>query len=202
MTCIVGLVDNGKVYIGADSATTSGSRRIIRKNPKAIKRGEFVIGGAGVSVINNVMAHVTTIPPFYENQDSIDYLMNTFIPLFRTAIKEMGQMTVKDGVETTGNNFLIGFRGHLFRIGTDFSVLEPVDNFESVGSGGHYALGVLYATADSDMKPEERINQALKCASYFDSHVYPPFEIESIETEKGFNVDKIMDKANKMMEED
>ena len=211
MTCIVGLVENGTVYIGGDSATTTGNRRTVRSTSKAVKRGEFVMGGAGYAVITMIMNHVTELPPMYENQTPIDYMVNTFLPMFRATVLSMGQMIIEDSKESTDSLFLIGFRGHLFRIGQDLNVIESIDGFDCIGSGGDFALGVMYATHDSGMKPEDRIYKALNAAAYFDSYVYPPFEIEFVESstvekpeekeEKGI-LDGILQKANKMMEKE
>ena len=44
MTCIVGMLNKGKVIIGADSAGVSGLDVQIRKDPKVFITGEFVIG--------------------------------------------------------------------------------------------------------------------------------------------------------------
>jgi ATP-dependent protease HslVU (ClpYQ) peptidase subunit len=183
ITCIVGLVENGTVYLGGDSATSRGNRRIIKNKSKVVKRGEFIMGGSGLAVVSQLMHHTTTLPPLYENQECLDYMVNTFLPMFRKTIKEAGQMTIEDHRETTQNNFLIGFRGHLFSIGIDLNVIECIDNYDSIGSGEEFALGVLYATEDSKLKPEERLMKALECAAYHNHYVYPPFEIESISYE-------------------
>ncbi len=44
MTCIVGVVKDGVVYIGGDSAGVSGLRLIKRKDSKVFKRKGFIIG--------------------------------------------------------------------------------------------------------------------------------------------------------------
>jgi ATP-dependent protease HslVU (ClpYQ) peptidase subunit len=204
ITCIAGLVQDGTVYLAGDSATTRGNRRIIKKKTKVVKRGEFVMGGAGHSVMAQLMHYVTTLPPVFENQGCFDYMVNTFLPLFRKAVKEAGQMTIKDSLESTESEFLIGFRGHLFSIGCDMNVNECIDGYDAIGSGEEFALGVIYATKDSELKPEERLIQALECAAYHQHYVYPPFEVESVsytpDTVPPLNT--ILDKANEMMGEE
>ena len=44
MTCIVGLVDNGKIYMGGDSAGVSNLDIRIRADQKVFKTGEFIMG--------------------------------------------------------------------------------------------------------------------------------------------------------------
>lgn len=48
MTCVVGLVDNGHIYIGADSyCRTRWDGGHIMAEPKVFHRGPFIIGGCG-----------------------------------------------------------------------------------------------------------------------------------------------------------
>jgi hypothetical protein len=44
MTCIVGIVENGKVYMGGDAAGVNGYSVRVRKDPKLFKVGEFLFG--------------------------------------------------------------------------------------------------------------------------------------------------------------
>ena len=44
MTAIAGLVHDGKVYIGGDSAGVAGMDLHLRSDPKVFTVGEFVIG--------------------------------------------------------------------------------------------------------------------------------------------------------------
>ena len=48
MTCIAGLVHEGKVYIGADSAGVSGYDKTIPVAPKVFRRGGFIVGYTSV----------------------------------------------------------------------------------------------------------------------------------------------------------
>lgn len=41
MTCIVGLVNKGKVFIGADSLGSDGFTQQVRKEPKVFRNGDF-----------------------------------------------------------------------------------------------------------------------------------------------------------------
>lgn len=44
MTCIVGLVENNKVYIGGDSAGVAGLSLMKRADEKVFKKDEFIFG--------------------------------------------------------------------------------------------------------------------------------------------------------------
>ena len=44
MTCIIGLVENSKVYIGGDSAGVAGYGLSVRADEKVFKKGDFIFG--------------------------------------------------------------------------------------------------------------------------------------------------------------
>ena len=44
MTCIVGLVENGVVYIGGDSSGVGGWNLMLRKDRKVFRVGEALLG--------------------------------------------------------------------------------------------------------------------------------------------------------------
>lgn len=44
MTCIIGLENKGKVYMGADSASSNGYSINVSGNPKLFRSGPFLIG--------------------------------------------------------------------------------------------------------------------------------------------------------------
>lgn len=178
MTVIVALADGDKIYLGGDSAVTSGYQQKIRAVPKVYKRNGFLIGGAGYMVVNQIMAHITTIPPELVDQTPFEYIVNEFLPEFRKAVKSMGQMTICHSRESTGNVFLIAYKGKIFEIGSDMNVFESSDNYLAIGSGSEYALGSLHATEKSGKSPKERVDMALQAAIKFDSFCASPVGIE------------------------
>jgi hypothetical protein len=97
----------------------------------------------------------------------------------RQTFKTHGNMT-KDKKEEIGNEFLIVFRGEIYKIGCDFAVNHPHENYNAIGSGESFALGSLHSTEDTGLTPEERIKLALDAASKYNSYVAPPYEILSI----------------------
>ena len=109
MTCIVGLKSKktGKVYLGGDSATTKGAQRMIRAEPKVYKRGEILFGGAGNSVVSQVLSHIASDPSVVEKQDPLGYILNEFIPSFKKFLRQADQLREKDGVATVPNEFFV-----------------------------------------------------------------------------------------------
>jgi hypothetical protein len=76
--------------------------------------------------------------------------------------------------KSSGGNFLVGYKGKLYEIQDDFSVLNSPDIGMSVGSGASSARGSLHTTRD-DKKPHDRILKALEAAASVAVGVAAPF---------------------------
>lgn len=110
-------------------------------------------------------------------------MITEFLPAYRKLIQEWnyGKKEEKDRGcgEDAGACLLVGVRGRLFRIESEFQVLEPMAEYAADGSGIYHAMGSLYSTEGKE--PKERITEALKAAEYFVCTVRSPFVI--VETE-------------------
>ena len=73
-----------------------------------------------------------------------------------------------------GGTFIIGVRGRIFIVESDYQVIEPAARFAAVGSGAPYALGSL---ATSKGSPVARVRQALAVAERFCAGVRAPFHV-------------------------
>ncbi len=64
MTCIVGLVHEGVVYMGGDSAATSSAylNQTILATEKVFRNGEFLIGAAGSERASLLLRHSLSPP--------------------------------------------------------------------------------------------------------------------------------------------
>ncbi len=74
---------------------------------------------------------------------------------------------------------MVGVRGRLFVVESDYQVVEPTAPFAAIGSGAAYALGSM---ATSRGRPVARITQALKVAERFSGAVRGPFTVLSAPT--------------------
>lgn len=166
--------------MGADSLATWGNKAVIMTTPKIGTKGEFVLGGAGSLGGLQILHYGFKMPPIVEGQDQIGYLINEFGPAFRKRLKELGFLEENKGLQTVENYFLIGFRGMLFSVSGNLSMIQHADGYASVGSGSEFALGVLHAYRnDKKIKPEELIKKALEAAAHHNPYVQEPFEIIS-----------------------
>lgn len=176
MTCIVGLKQDGKVYIGGDSAGVGDYDLTLRADKKVFRNGPFLIGFTSSFRMGQLLAYKFAPPEPKAGQDLMAFMVVDFIDAARECLKYSGFSRVKDN-EEEGGNFLVGYQDRLFNIGTDFQVGESVSGHDAAGCGESFALGCLYATKGK--KPRDRVIAALECAEAHSAGVRAPFFVLS-----------------------
>lgn len=176
MTAIVGIAERGQVWMGSDSAGVSGSGFVltVRTSPKVFRVGPYIMGYTDSFRMGQVLQHGMKPPTPPRRGDLERFLVTEWVDALRAALKAAGWATTRDGQEGAGL-FLLGVRGRLFYIGSDYQVGESADGYDAVGCGSEPARGSLFATAGA--KPETRILTALKAAQRFSAGVRGPFHI-------------------------
>ena len=177
MTCIVGIAENGRVYIGGDSAGVGGMDLTVRSDEKVFKNGEFLFGFTSSFRMGQLLRFSFSPPSRAEGMDDYKYLVTTFIDAVRASLKAGGFATTRDGSEQ-GGQFLLGYRGKLYAVYSDYQVGAAVDGFDAVGCGCQIANGSMFSTAGKP--PKERIEIALKAAERLSAGVRGPFTILEI----------------------
>jgi hypothetical protein len=178
MTCIVGLVHSGAVWMGADSAGVDGRLgMVLRKDPKVFINGPFLMGFTTSFRMGQLLAHSLNAPKRHPDQDVYSFMVKDFVNAVRDCLKSGGFATVSNGVET-GGTFLVGYEGRLFRIEGDFQVGEPARDYDACGCGEDLALGSLFAT--TELPPKQRVTHALMAAAAFSAGVSAPFNLLQI----------------------
>lgn len=183
MTAIVGLVHDGAVHIGGDSAGVAGYSLTVRADSKVFTNGPYVMGFTTSFRMGQLLRYALKGAELNPSRrrplgDLEAFMATTFVDAVRDTLKAGGWAT-KDSEREEGGTFLVGVRGRLFRIGDDFQVGETVDGYAAVGCGHELALGALYATARSRMAPQRRLRLALEAAERFSAGVRGPFAIVS-----------------------
>ena len=174
MTCIVGYVANGVVYIGADSAAAQGWEVVPLLIPKVFHRGPFLIAYTDSFRMGQILQY-DLHPPEQENGEEIhQFMASKFVGAVREALRRNGWMTVKDGQES-GGTFLVGYRGHLYGIHSDFQVMESAMHVQAYGVGREYALGAMLAL--SALAPEARIRASILIASQWCAGICEPIHV-------------------------
>jgi ATP-dependent protease HslVU (ClpYQ) peptidase subunit len=176
VTVIAGLVDNGTVLIGGDSAGVAGYQLTVRRDSKTFVNGPYVLGFTSSFRMGQILRHTFTPPTPPSDADIERFMCTTWIDAVRNVLKGAGWALVHEGQES-GGTFLVGIHGRLFEVNGDYQVGENLDGYAAVGCGDDVALGALYATADADMAAEDRVVTALRAAERFSAGVRGPFTL-------------------------
>lgn len=172
MTCIVGLKHKGRVYLGADSCATRGWDEIhTLVSPKVVRWKDFIVGGCGDFRKLQLVQYGLQIEPQHSEQDDMHYLVTVFVEGIRKLLKEQGISEIENNKESADGAFLVGYRGELYFIGSDFAVTNQIDPYDAIGSGSSYALGALSVLEKSDLSPKKKIRLALQAATRFSNGV-------------------------------
>ncbi|SFS52574.1 hypothetical protein [Marininema halotolerans] len=178
MTCIVGLVHDGRVFLGGDSAgVNSWFNQTIRADEKVFQNGPYIMGFTSSFRMGQLLRYSFQPPEPTEGEDIDKFMATKFIDGVRSCLKDGGWARVQNG-EETGGVFLVGYQDRLFRVDMDYQVGSLADGYCSVGCGGEIACGAMYATKDIE-DPNQRITIALEAAERFSAGVAGPFHIVS-----------------------
>ncbi len=122
MTCIIGLVHDGNVYIGGDSAGVSGLSVSIRADEKVFSNGPFIMGFTTSFRMGQLLRYKFDPPQQTSNQSDMQYMVTSFIDAARACFSANG---FGDKDATEGGTFLVGYKGKLYNIGSDYQVGIP-----------------------------------------------------------------------------
>ena len=96
MTAIAALIENGKIWMGADSCGVSDDYSLsLRKDEKIFTRDDFLIGGCGSFRMIGLLRYSLRLPKHKSVEDA-EYMNTLFIDSVRDCLKIGGHM----GLET------------------------------------------------------------------------------------------------------
>ncbi|RWF33747.1 hypothetical protein [Mesorhizobium sp.] len=159
MTCVVGLIDNGRVFMGGDSAAIRNTEAEVRQNRKVFHKGVYLIGYAGSFRAGQLIEHSL----------ELDSPKGRLLPHMITHVAEK----VREIIGKESAEVLIGCAGRLFKLSTDFSVAE-YKSHAAIGEGESFALGNLFGAAGD---PIVRVLRALGAAQANCTSVRAPFHV-------------------------
>jgi ATP-dependent protease HslVU (ClpYQ) peptidase subunit len=177
MTCVVGLVQKGRIYLGVDSAAVQGWTRRVSQVSKVFRRGPFLIGYTTSFRMGQLLEHHLNVTPQTEKQTDMAYMVTHFIEAVRVLLKEKGFTKVESNTEK-GGQFLVGYRKQLYTIESDFQVGHMNEQFDAIGSGADFALGAMKAL--DKVPPMIRVRKALEIAANYNMGVCAPFSIKTL----------------------
>lgn len=186
MTCIIGLEHEGRVYIGGDSQATAGWQKQTIAGKKIFRRKErwggitcdLLFGCAGSPRMAQLLQNQVEIPTAPLGGVPDGYVVIDLMDAVRACFKAGGYITTTEGQEK-GGTFLLGYRGCLFQVGSDFQAERYASGMAAIGVGDAYALGAMMAL--KRMSPEKRILKALQIAGELCMAVSGPYYVEVLE---------------------
>ncbi len=141
------------------------------------------MGVAGSFNVRDLCQYRMSLP---ECDVSPDRWMRTeFIPSLRKAADDAGidlDECGDDGEYTNDFELVVGLSGRIYYVSTDCAVLEPVKHkgglaFVTVGTGGDWATGALYALRNSELTLRQLAEEALEASAENCSAVRAPWRI-------------------------
>lgn len=146
MTCIAALVSNGEVFMASDSMHSDSYTEEYSKFPKVFKNNSsnipFIIGYTTSTRMGQIIQYGFEPPRKYKDVTIEQYLFD-FVNELKCVFEDHGFKRVDPEGEDAGGTFLLGIFGRLFKVQSDFSILE-LDHYGAVGSGADVAKGVLW----------------------------------------------------------
>lgn len=143
MTCVVAMIEDGKVYMGADHLGSDGFVKAeFVKNDKVFKNGDFLIGYTTSFRMGQILQYSWNPPARSEGVSDDVYFYKHVLDSIHSCFKGNG-FGEKRATDWEFGNFLVGWKGRLFEV-ENAMALEH-EKFASVGSGCYHALGALKA---------------------------------------------------------
>lgn len=179
MTCIIGMVSEGRVWMGADSRASydKGNIHLSLKTPKLHKLGPYLLGSSGLPLMNDVAAYHLKLPE-PPKRGLMRFISRKVVPALKEAIKERGN--VYGGLPE--GQILLGVRGQLFVFDTNTQHYQVRGDYHAIGEGAVPARAALYgmAAVGCNLKAKDRIRIALEAAEDNLTTVAHPWTILSV----------------------
>lgn len=174
MTCIVGVEQDGFVYMAGDSIACSGYDSNTTACKKVFRVGDYVIGYTTSFRMGQILQYEVEFPCVSANcPDLTGFMVKEVVPLIREALKKGGYTTISDNVES-GGQFMLGLMGQLFVFDSDFQVNRFVRGYNAIGCGAMYAMGALSILPDG-LPARSRLCAAMVAADRLCCGVGGPF---------------------------
>ena len=186
MSCVVSLIHNDELYLGADSGMFLEDCILPARFDKVFWNGPFLIGAVGSVRSSQVIKHGVQIPDLGD-RDPVEFLVNEFTENMREVLNQRGRSTSGEDGDAVAASILVGFRDHsrnprLFMVGHDFSVIEPTQPFFAVGAGADAAMGYIEGAWDGDWNPDDLVKGALTTAGKYSTWVREPYRVNVLGT--------------------
>lgn len=180
MTCIAASKAlDGTIWMGGDSAAScAGSGRlIIRNDTKVFEKGEFLIGYTTSFRMGQLLKYQLRVGE-QTVRDDLEFMSTSFIEAVRKVLKA-GGFTKVENEQEEGGAFLVGYRGTIYFVESDFQVGVNKCDYAACGSGEEFAMGVMHCLSGQMVTGEKAVLAALQAAECHNAYVRAPFIVKS-----------------------
>ena len=185
MTAIVGIIQDGEVWIGGDGVTAFGYYVMPSRQPKVFRVGEALVGVSGSPRVGQLLRLAVETAPCPPDADPYKWLCLDFSTALRTVVNEHGAMKTEEGADDIKSHALIGIRGRLFYMDGLFAIYESSRGYEACGGGSEVVMGSLITSHHMvGVTPEQRIRWALEACFEVMPSIGPPYTIDHLPVEK------------------
>ena len=154
MSVIVGVQYKNKVYLGCDTESTLGlTKNMDASRPMIFRKGDMLIGAAGLVRIAQVLQFGYTLPKRFENEDDTTY-MYRWCTVLKKFLKSEDELSEGSYMNTV---LLLGYKNVLYSIDPYFSF--STHDKHAVGLGADLAISSL---DESKGTPKQKIIKAIK----------------------------------------
>lgn len=182
MTIIAACVDqDGNTWMGSDCISLHRNVDVkISSRSKVFHLGEMLIGGSGSTRAGQIVEHGITAGEIPADADPYTWLVGTFVPVLRAAMKELGGEHAKDGTVLMDSRLLIGLRGSLFEIDIGYGVIHHRSCYATIGCADKEAEAAMLTALkiNPGMHARAVVQFGLEAAAELDINIRPPFEIQ------------------------
>jgi len=143
MTAILAIKDSaGNIYMGSDTQVTCGQKQDHIVDGKVFAKDEMVIGCAGELKYINYIQNRWFIPERSREYDcDMEYLCCSVVGSLEESLSSLGEWKPKGII-------LVAYRGELYSIGYDLSVMHIHDEVYAEGNGHEVAKGYAQGLLD------------------------------------------------------
>jgi hypothetical protein len=180
MTCIAAVTDGKRVWMGGDSAGFAGTSLTVRADEKVFRNGPFLIGASGSFRMSNLVRYALDVPQMDPAADADRWMVTIFVDALRKTLDRGGHSSKEHNSESIDGQFLVGYRGQLYIVESDYQVGRFRDPFGAIGCAADVALGALYVTRRQRGSQKARLRHALEASERFSSGVRGPFVIKTM----------------------
>jgi ATP-dependent protease HslVU (ClpYQ) peptidase subunit len=187
MTCIVAIKHEGVVYLGGDSISSDSKNYELRADRKVFTRekGKYVFGFCGSWRVGQLLQHELVIPKQTSKKSDMKYMVTDFIDAVIKLLDENTQLKNENNLAYTDAVFIVGYKGEIYVVDSDFQVARMLSPYTSIGSGGEIALGSLYSTDKlQGIDIRTRLQLALEAAAAYALNVRAPFNYSNSSRKK------------------